>query len=131
MLTKRTIYDSEHEIFRKTFRQFLKDEVLPHQEEWEHDGIVPRAIWKKCGEQGFLVPQADAAYGGLGIKDFRIEAIMLEELAYFNEYGLMLGLHTTIAAPYILAYGSDEQKQRIVPRITGGDAILAIAIFFL
>ena len=103
MFTQRTIYQEEHELFRANFRRFLKEEVIPHREQWEAEGIVPRAVWKKCGELGFLVPQAPTQYGGLGIEDFRYEAVMLEELAYFDEYGLLLSLHTTIVAPYILA----------------------------
>ncbi|MCX6129131.1 MAG: acyl-CoA dehydrogenase family protein [Proteobacteria bacterium] len=128
MFTKRSIYGSEHEIFREGFRKFLHKEVLPYQDEWETAGIIPHAIYQKCGEQGFLVPAADERYGGLGIKDFRYEAVMLEELAYFNEFGLMLGLHTTIVAPYIMSYGTEEQKARIIPNIVSGKSILAIAM---
>jgi acyl-CoA dehydrogenase len=128
MFTKRLIYSNEHEMFRESFRKFLHKEVLPFQEEWESKGIIPREIYLKCGEQGFLVPQAPSEYGGLGIEDFRYEAIMLEELSYFNEYGLMLGLHNTITAPYILAYGNAEQKARIIPKIVSGESILAIAM---
>ena len=84
MFTKREIYESEHEMFRDAFRKFLQKEILPFREEWEKAGIVPRAAWKRCGEEGFLVPQADEKYGGLGLKDFRYEAVMLEELGYFN-----------------------------------------------
>jgi alkylation response protein AidB-like acyl-CoA dehydrogenase len=128
MFTKRTIYTSEHEMFRDGFRKFLKDEVLPHQEEWEAKGIIPKSVWKKCGERGYLVPQADEEFGGLGIKDFRYEAVMLEELSYWNEYGLMLGLHTTIVAPYLLEYGSVDQKKRYIHKVVSGDAIMAVAM---
>ncbi len=81
MFTKRTIYNNEHEMFRESFRKFLHKEVLPFQDEWEQAGIIPREIYLRCGEQGFLVPQAPEEYGGLGIHDFRYECIMLEELA--------------------------------------------------
>ncbi len=128
MFTKRTIYNSEHELFRESFRKFLQKEVLPFQEEWEQAGIIPREIYLKCGEQGFLVPQAPEEFGGLGIHDFRYEAIMLEELAYYNEFGLMLGLHNTICAPYLLTYGNAEQKARIIPKIVSGESILAVAM---
>ncbi|MEN9835720.1 MAG: hypothetical protein RL011_1913 [Pseudomonadota bacterium] len=128
MFTQRTIYQEEHELFRANFRRFLKEEVLPHREKWEEEGIVPRSLWKRCGELGFLVPQAPAQYGGLGVEDFRYEAVMLEELAYCDEYGLLLSLHTTIVAPYIIAYGSEEQKARIIPKIVSGDTILAVAM---
>lgn len=128
MLTPRTLYDSEHEMFRASFRKFLDTKVLPRQEEFEKNGIVPKELWRECGELGFLVPQADEEYGGLGVKDFRYEAVMLEELAACNEYGLMLGLHTSVVAPYILAYGNAEQKARLVPRIVKGSSILAVAM---
>ncbi|MBM4253448.1 MAG: acyl-CoA dehydrogenase [Deltaproteobacteria bacterium] len=128
MFTQRTIFQEEHELFRANFRRFLKDEVLPHRDQWEQDGIVPHSVWKRCGELGFLVPQAPTQYGGLGVEDFRYEAVMLEELAYFDEYGLMLSLHTTIVAPYIIAYGSEEQKARIIPKIVSGETILAVAM---
>ncbi len=128
MFTKRTIYTNEHELFRESFRKFLHNEVLPYQEEWEAAGIIPREIYLKCGEQGFLVPQAPEEYGGLGIHDFRYEAVMLEELAYYNEFGLMLGLHNTICAPYLLTYGNEEQKKRIIPKIVSGESILAVAM---
>jgi acyl-CoA dehydrogenase len=128
MFTKRTIYTNEHEMFRESFRKFLHKEVLPYQEEWEAAGIIPREIYLKCGEQGFLVPQAPEEFGGLGIHDFRYEAVMLEELAYYNEFGLMLGLHNTICAPYLLTYGNEEQKKRIIPKIVSGESILAVAM---
>jgi acyl-CoA dehydrogenase len=128
MLTPRTIYESEHELFRSSFRKFLDAKVIPFQTQFERDGIVPKALWRECGELGFLVPQADEQYGGLGVKDFRYEAVMLEELAVSNEYGLMLGLHTSVVAPYLLAYGTEEQKTRLVPKIVSGEKILAIAM---
>ncbi|MFY7929848.1 MAG: acyl-CoA dehydrogenase family protein [Oligoflexus sp.] len=128
MFTKRSLYEPEHDMFRETFRKFLHHEVLPYQDEWEDAGIIPRSVWKRCGEQGFLVPQAPEEYGGLGVKDFRYEAIMLEELAYYNECGLMLSLHTTIVAPYLLHYGTAEQKARLIPRVVSGEAILAVAM---
>ena len=128
MFTKRTIYTGEHETFRDTFRKFIQEQVLPHREQWEKDGIVPRAVWKACGDLGFLVPAADEQFGGLGVADFRYEAVMLEELSYFDEFGLLLGLHTTIVAPYLLNYGNAEQKARIIPRIVSGETILAVAM---
>lgn len=128
MSLKRTIFEQEHQIFRETFRDFLKKEVVPHQEKWEESGIVPRDIWLKCGEQGFLVPAADEKYGGLGTSDLRFDAVMIEELCYIYETGLMLSLHNSIAAPYIISYGSESLKDRIMPDIVSGRGILAIAM---
>ncbi|MFW7377451.1 MAG: acyl-CoA dehydrogenase family protein [Oligoflexus sp.] len=125
---KRNIFDEEHNIFRESFRNFLKKEVVPYQEQWEEDGILPREIWQKCGEQGFLVPIADEKYGGLGQNDFRFDAIMIEELCYIYETGLMLSLHNSICAPYIVSYASDPLKERIMPEIVSGRGIMAIAM---
>lgn len=128
MNLKRSLFSSEHEIFRESFKKFLDEEVKPFQEQWETEGIVPREVWKKCGDMGFLVPAAPEQYGGLGQDDFRYEAIMIEEIAAINESGLMLGLHNSLVAPYILSYANEEQKTRLIPKIVSGDCILAIAM---
>jgi len=129
MSFKRSIFTPEHEQFRDSFKRFLQKEVVPHQQAWGEAGIIPKDIWLKCGENGFLVPTADEQYGGLGLNDYRYEAIMTEELAYINESGLVLALHNSMVAPYILNYGNDEQKARFIPRIVSGDnGILAIAM---
>ena len=128
MTLKRTLFNSEHDLFRESFKKFLEEDVKPYQEEWEADGIVPRETWKKCGDLGFLVPAAPEQYGGLGQDDFRYEAIMIEELAAINEPGLALGLHNSLVAPYLLSYGNDEQKSRFIPKIVSGECILAIAM---
>ena len=78
---QRLIFDTEHNMFRDAFAAFLKKEVVPHQDEWEAAGVVSREVWKKAGDMGFLLPWADEEYGGAGLKDFRYEQIMCEELA--------------------------------------------------
>lgn len=128
MTLKRRLFDSDHQIFREAFRSFLAKEVIPHQKDWEAAGIVPKSVWKKCGENGFLVPAAPAEHGGLGLDDFRYEVVMMEELAYANETGLMLGLHSSVIAPYILNYANEEQKARWVPGIVSGETVLAVAM---
>ena len=125
---KRQIFNEEHNLFREAFNRFLQHEVLPYQEQWEAEGVTPRAVWKALGEQGFLVPSADEKYGGLGEKDFRYQAIMIEEMSYINECGLLIGLHNSLVAPYILDYGSDALKERVVPKIISGESILAVAM---
>ncbi len=128
MTLTRRLFDENHQIFRESFRNFLAKEVVPHQTAWEAAGIVDKSAWKKCGDNGFLVPCAPEEYGGLGLDDFRYEAIMMEELAYVHETGLMLGLHSSVIAPYILNYANEEQKMRWVPGIVSGEAILAVAM---
>ena len=62
---KRTIFDDEHNMFRQAVRRFVQNEVTPYHEQWEHEGIVPRSLWLKAGELGFLCMDAPEAYGGL------------------------------------------------------------------
>ncbi len=125
---QRIHFDTEHRMFRESFRTFLQKEVVPHQEAWEEAGIVDRQVWEKAGALGFLLPWADEEYGGSGLKDFRYEQIMSEELAYINEPGFMLPLHSALCGPYITEYGSAEQKQRFLPKIISGECILAVAM---
>nr|CAO03071.1 MasA protein [Azoarcus sp. HxN1] len=124
----RAHFEHEHNIFRQSVRAFLEKEVVPHQAEWERDGIVSREVWKKAGDNGFLLPWADECYGGSGAKDFRYDQIVCEELARVNESGLMLHLHNSLVGPYIEHFGTAEQKERWLPPCVSGDSILAIAM---
>lgn len=121
-------FEQEHNIFRESFRAFLQREVIPHQEQWEIDGIVSREAWKKAGEAGFLVLFADEKYGGAGCRDFRFDQIICEELSYINETGLTLSLHSSLCAPYIDTFGTEEQKDRWMPGIVSGEKIMAVAM---
>ena len=89
-MLNRTIYDEEHEIFRKSVRAWAEAEVFPHAEAWREDGSVSRDIWKSAGEQGFLCMYADEAYGGLSLNDFRYDMILTEEIGP-REPGFFLG----------------------------------------
>lgn len=125
---QRSIFDQEHDIFRQNFRKFCETEIKPHQQEWLKNGIVSREIWQKAGQHGYLCPFIDEQYGGLGLKDFRYSQIMIEELSRAGESGFALSLHNDVIAPYLDAFANEEQKARWLPRITSGDAILAIAM---
>ena len=72
-MIKRTVFESEHEMFRDSFRKFLQEEAVPYHEQWEKDGQVSRELWKKAGENGFLSPTVPEAYGGVE-GDFRFNA---------------------------------------------------------
>lgn len=128
MPMERTIFESEHEMFRSAFRKFADQEIAPHHEEWEKAGIVPRELWEKAGEFGYLGMDAPEEYGGGGIKDFRYNTILAEELIRVGASGPGFGLHNDIVIPYILEYGSDEQKERWLPKMISGEMITAIAM---
>ena len=125
---KRTIFDEEHELFRATVRRFVAQEAAPYHKDWERAGIVPRELWRKAGEQGFLCMDIPEAYGGGGVTDFRFAAIMTEEFTRSNCTGPGFSLHNDVAAPYLLRYGSEAQKQRFFPALATGEKILAIAM---
>jgi len=120
-------YTEEHRIFRDSLKRFLAKEIVPHIEEWEEAGIVPREAWKKMGDQGFLAMNVPEEYGGLGA-DFLYSVIVTEELTRTNSSGLAAPLHTDIIVPYILAFASEEQKHKYLPGCVSGDIITAIAM---
>lgn len=123
----RTLFDADLDGFRDSVRKFLEQEAVPHHAQWEKDGQVSRDIWQKAGELGFLCPALPEAYGGAGA-DFRYSAVVMEEVSRAGLSGLGWSLHSDIVAPYILNYGSDEQKDTYLPRLARGDMIGAIAM---
>ena len=125
-LSHRTAYSEEHHVFRDQVRRFFARELVPHLERWEHEGIVDRELWNKCGEAGLLCPTVPQEYGGLGL-DFRYNAVIVEELGYVGS-SAGITLHSDIVAPYIVAYGSEEQKKTWLPRMISGETPTAIAM---
>jgi acyl-CoA dehydrogenase len=123
----RTLFSPEHEDFRASFRKFLDKEVIPHHEAWEERGYVDREVWLKAGANGFLCPSMPEQYGGSGA-DRLYSMVMMEETAKARTSGLGFSLHSEIVAPYILKYGSDEQKSKFLPRMAKGEIITAIAM---
>jgi acyl-CoA dehydrogenase len=123
----RNLYDSDHEMFRDSLRKFLEVEAMPHHEQWEKDGMVSNEIWLKAGEQGFLCPMIPEEYGGLAT-DFRYNCIVNEEIGRSGCTGLGWTLHNDITVPYIVRYGSEEQKKKYLPRFITGELITAIAM---
>ena len=129
MLPHRPIYDQEHTLFRDTVRRFAADEIAPHFQRWEEAGIVDRAYWTKGGATGLLCPVVPEAYGGIGA-DFRFNAIVLEELWYsgFSGPAADFSVHSDVCCGYLLSFGTEEQKQKWLPRMVSGETICAIAM---
>lgn len=122
----RTAFTPEHDLFREQVRRFFAAEMEPHLERWEREGIADRDMWTKCGAQGLLCPTVPEPYGGLGL-DFGYNAVIDEELAYIGS-SAGITLHSDIVADYLVAYGSDEQKHRWLPRMISGETPTAIAM---
>ncbi|WP_062344081.1 acyl-CoA dehydrogenase family protein [Novosphingobium sp. CCH12-A3] len=125
---KRLIFESEHEQFRDSVIKFMQAEVGPHAEKWRKEGMVPRELYRKAGEQGLLCTWADEKYGGAGIDDFRFEQIIIEENMRHGDIGFYINLHNDLVAPYFDKLGTDEQKDRWMPGIVSGEKILAVAM---
>ncbi len=127
---QRGLFEDEHEMFRDSFRRFLDKEVVPHHEEWERVGIVPREVFLAAGAHGFLGMAVPAEFGGGGAGDFRYNLVIAEEIqrAGVNAAGLGITLQNDICLPYFLRYCTDEQRARWLPGIASGELITAIAM---
>jgi alkylation response protein AidB-like acyl-CoA dehydrogenase len=123
-----SIYTREHEDFRATVREFLEREVVPHHDQWEKDGQVSREVWTRAGAQGLLCFDVDEEYGGAGVKDFRYNMVVAEEISRVGASGLGFPVHTDVIVPYLSSLGTDEQKRRWLPGVVSGELISAIAM---
>jgi acyl-CoA dehydrogenase len=124
---RRDVFTQEHELFREQFRRFAQREIEPKVDSWNARGMSDRESWRRMGEAGFLGAAVPAEYGGGG-GDFLYDAIVMEEMAYIRAHALMMSLHSDIVLPYILTYGSEEQKTKYVPGCVRGEILLAIAM---
>ncbi len=120
--------DEEIVIFERSLAKFL-DEHAPENRVagWREAGVVERAMWREAGEAGLLCLAVPQEFGGAG-GDFRHEVVLMELLAKKDVSGFAAPLHNAIVVPYILHYGSDEQKKRWLPKMASGEFIGAIAM---
>jgi alkylation response protein AidB-like acyl-CoA dehydrogenase len=127
---RRDLFDSDHDMFRDSFRRFLEKEIVPRAEEFEREGIVDRAVFAKAGAAGFLGMEVPEEYGGGGVRDFRYNTVISEEMqeTCVGGAGLGITLHNDICLPYFLHLTNEEQKQRWLPGICSGDLITAVAM---
>jgi acyl-CoA dehydrogenase len=123
----RDVYSEDHELFRAQFRRFAEAEIAPRVPAWNREGRTDKETWKRAGEQGFLGAAAPAEYGGAG-GDFLFEAVLMEEMARIRAHAMMMSLHSDICMPYLVHYGSEEQKRRYLPGAISGEIVLAIAM---
>ncbi len=123
----RTLFSSDHELFRDQVRRFIATEIMPYHAGWEEAGIVPRSAWHKAGEAGLLCTEVPEEYGGAG-GDFLFGAIMVEEMARAGATGPTFYLHSDIVAPYLVHYGTEEQKRRWLPPMATGEVVVALGM---
>jgi alkylation response protein AidB-like acyl-CoA dehydrogenase len=121
-MIKRSIFSTEHEMWRESVRRFVEKEIVPFHAQWEHDGIVPRELWHKAGEAGMLCCTVDEKYGGLGL-DYLFDVVVYEELWRVGASGPGFLIHSDLVATYIQSFGTEEQKLHWLPKMVRGEAI--------
>lgn len=126
-MNQRRLFNSEHEQFRETVRRFIESEIAPFHQQWEHDGSVPRDIWLKAGDAGLLGCSVPEAYGGAGADEL-FNFVLVEELARAGVTGPGFAIHNEMVMPYILAFGTEEQKRHWLPQMVRGEVIGALGL---
>ena len=117
--------DTDIEAFRKQVRRYIERELTPHVPAWRAQGYVPRETWKGFGEHGFLLPEIDEQWGGGG-GNLAYQLVVQEELTKAEVHAIT-SVHT-IASHYLLAYGTEAQKQRWLPGLCSGELLAGIAM---
>jgi alkylation response protein AidB-like acyl-CoA dehydrogenase len=130
LYARRVLFDCDHESFRDIVKEFLARDVVDHIEKWEDEGMVPRELWVRAGEQGYLGLSVPEEYGGGGIDDYRFRAAMIEEFARVGATSAAAGFscHSDIVLPYLVDLGTAEQCKRWLPKLVSGEHIGAIAM---
>jgi alkylation response protein AidB-like acyl-CoA dehydrogenase len=126
-MLRRTLFNEDHDLFRRCVKELYQRELLPRHDQWEKDGMIDREFWSAWGTQGMLLPDVPEAYGGSGL-DFRINAIILEETALAGMTCAPLVAHNDVTAPYIHNFGRETVKRQWLPKMARGEAIGAICM---
>src|SRR2546421_7604575 len=123
------IFNEQHEMFRQTLRSFVEKDVMPHVEEWEAAGRIPKSIWPRMGALGLLGVEYDEQYGGGGA-DLLTTAVLHEECARSRSgsFAMAVGVHTHMASPPLYWTGSEPLKAKYLPAICRGEKLCAIAV---
>ena len=128
-MSARAPFTEEHELLRRSIRAFVEKEVTPHVAAWEDAGRIPRSLWRRLGELGFLGLEFPAEYGG-GDADFLASVVLAEEMARCRSGGVAFSVlvHTDMSSPWLARFGTDAQKQKYLPAISRGEIVCALGI---
>ncbi len=122
-------FNEGHELFRDSLKAFFQKEVIPHIDQWEEDKRIPREVWKKMGDMGFLGLSYAEEFGGSNL-DFFYDVIFCEEVAkvFSGGFAITQAVIQYMSGPYIAKHGSQRLKEKYLPGIISGDAISCIGI---
>jgi alkylation response protein AidB-like acyl-CoA dehydrogenase len=123
------LFTDEHEMLRRSIRAFVEKEVVPRVDAWEEAGRIPRELWRRLGELGFLGLEFPAEYGGGG-GDFIASVVLGEEMARCRSGGVAFSVlvHTDMSSPWLTRFGTEAQKRRYLPGIVRGETVCALGI---
>ncbi|GAB87706.1 acyl-CoA dehydrogenase family protein [Gordonia rubripertincta] len=125
---QRRIFTEDHEAFRKTIRDFIAKEVTPVYHDWEKQGHPPREFYNRLGDLGVLGIEAPEEFGGGGVSDFTYSLVIAEETSAAGVTFGSYSVHSNLILPYLMEYGTQEQKERWIPGFCSGDLMFAIAM---
>ena len=125
---QRRIFTEDHEAFRKTIRDFIAKEVTPVYHDWEKQGHPPREFYNRLGDLGVLGIEAPEEFGGGGVSDFTYSLVIAEETSAAGVTFGSYSVHSNLILPYLMEYGTQEQKERWIPGFCSGDIMFAIAM---
>ena len=127
---QRSLFETDHDAYRDTVREFLAREVEPYYEQWETDRLIGRSAWLAAGNSGIIGLSVPEEFGGSGVTDYRFRCVVSEEIARTatTSFGQSVTLQDDIAIPYIKDLGTEEQKRRWLPGMAAGELIGAIAM---
>lgn len=127
-MQNRSIYNSDHELFRDNVRRFFRAELEPNIEQWEEESVVPRSLWEKAAENGFLCCGVPEEYGGPGA-DFLYNMVLSEETGYaIGGASVGFSVQADIVAYYLMSAGTEEQKKYWLPKMVTAEKIAAIGM---
>ena len=127
---RRTLYEAEHEDYRRSLRTLVQKEVVPHFESWSEGHLVPRELFTALGGLGALGFDVPEEHGGSGVRDFRFNCLLVEEAQALGVMPAVMGvnLQADVVMPYLTDLTTEEQKQRWLPGAASGETIVAIAM---
>ena len=127
---RRDVFEAEHDVFRSDVARFVATEVVPCLAQWEAAGVVERSFYERAGAAGLLGLGLEEQYGGRGLRDFRYNAVVVEELCRVGAPSLVINLGglNDLIAPYLGTLCTPEQKQRWLPGLCSGRLVSAIAM---